>query len=104
MKKDFKIAVTTNLYSKEKVKRINDMWTRLWREAELTIETAEWFTKKTNINIKAELDMDYNEDKFYKSNQLVNATRGWAQGLGYKVNNKPNTDMPAVRAADYHCL
>jgi predicted RNase H-related nuclease YkuK (DUF458 family) len=48
--------------------------------------------------------MDYNEDKFYKSNQLINATRGWAQGLGYKVNNKPNIDMPAVRAADYHCL
>ena len=22
----------------------------------------------------------------------------------YKVNNKPNIDMPAVRAADYHCL
>lgn len=92
------------IYSKEKVGRINDMWTRLWREAELTIETAEWFTKKANINIKVELDMDYNEDKFYKSNQLVNATRGWAQGLGYKVNNKPNTEMPAVRAADYHCL
>jgi predicted RNase H-related nuclease YkuK (DUF458 family) len=92
------------IYSKEKVGRINDIWTRLWREAELTIETAEWFTKKANINLKIELDMDYNEDKFYKSNQLVNATRGWAQGLGYKVNTKPNIDMPAARAADYQCM
>jgi predicted RNase H-related nuclease YkuK (DUF458 family) len=92
------------IYNKEKVKRINDIWTRLWREAELTIEVAEWFRKKIGIDIKIELDMDYNEDIFYKSNQLISATKGWAQGLGYKVNTKPNTEMPAARAADYHCM
>ncbi|MGA1772357.1 MAG: ribonuclease H-like YkuK family protein, partial [Flavobacteriaceae bacterium] len=33
------------ILSKSSVPLINDMWTRLWREAELSIEVAEWITK-----------------------------------------------------------
>jgi predicted RNase H-related nuclease YkuK (DUF458 family) len=46
--------------------------------------------------------MDYNEDEFYKSNQLIGATKGWANSLGYQVNVKPNIQI-ATKAADYHC-
>ena len=90
------------IFTKERVKRINDLWTRLWREAENTIEIAEWFKNKVNVSIKLELDMDYNEDEFYKSNQLISATKGWANSLGYQVNVKPNIQV-ATKAADYHC-
>lgn len=90
------------VYYKEKVERINDMWTRLWKEAEKTIELAEWFTKQVS-SIKLELDLDYNEDKFYRSNQLISSTKGWAESLGYKVNIKPCDDIIATRAADHHC-
>lgn len=86
---------------KENIPRINDMWTRLWREAELTLEVAEWFTSQ--INAKVEIDLDYNEDKFYKSNILISATKGWAQSLGYKVNCKPDTELIATKAADVQC-
>jgi predicted RNase H-related nuclease YkuK (DUF458 family) len=89
------------IYYKEKVPRINDMWTRLWKEAEKTIEIAQWFTQKAN-SIKLELDLDYNDDKFAGSNQLVPATKGWAESLGYKTHIKPEVCV-AIRAADYHC-
>ena len=89
------------IYHKEKVAKIIDMWTRLWKETEKTIEIAEWFSRKTN-SIKLELDLDYNDDKFYKSNQLISATKGWAESLGYKTNIKPHVCV-AIRAADYHC-
>jgi predicted RNase H-related nuclease YkuK (DUF458 family) len=77
-----------------------DMWSRLWREAEFSIDFAEWITQK--ISIKIEIDMDYNEDENFKSHKLISAAKGWANSLGYKVNVKPNNQI-ATRAADYHC-
>ena len=38
----------------------------------------------------------------FKSNKLVNASKGLANSLGYKVNIKPHIQI-ATRAADYHC-
>lgn len=88
------------ILSKSGVPQIKDMWTRLWKETELSIGVAEWMKKK--LNVRLEIDMDYNEDENYQSNKLVNATRGWANSLGYKVNIKPHGQI-ATRAADYHC-
>ena len=79
---------------------IRDMWTRLWKEAEMSIDTAEWLTQK--VSIKVEIDMDYNGDENFKSHKLISAAKGWANSLGYKVNVKPNNQI-ATRAADYHC-
>ena len=88
------------ILSKTNVKQITDMWTRLWKEAELSVDTAEWLTQK--VSVKVEIDMDYNEDESFKSNKLISAAKGWANSLGYKVNVKPNNQI-ATRAADYHC-
>lgn len=88
------------ILSKKTVSIIRDMWTRLWKEAELSIDLAEWVTQK--ISVKVEIDMDYNEDENFKSNKLISAAKGWANSLGYKVNVKPNNQI-ATRAADYHC-
>jgi len=88
------------IYSKKKVPRIQDMWTRLWKETEDTLEVAEWFTSK--LSLKVEIDMDYNEDEYHKSNMLIAAAKGWATGLGYKVNCKPIGQV-STKAADYHC-
>lgn len=84
----------------ERVNKIKDMWTRLWDEAVRSIEVADWFTQK--INLKVQIDMDYNEDKFAGSNKLISAAKGWATSLGYKVNTKPQC-LIACKAADYHC-
>ena len=86
--------------SKQKVPRINDMWARLWKEAEDSIEVAEWLTQQINVNIQ--IDMDYNDDEHHKSHKLISAAKGWANSLGYKVNVKPNNQI-ATRAADYVC-
>jgi predicted RNase H-related nuclease YkuK (DUF458 family) len=88
------------IHNKFKVDKIKDMWSRLWKEAELSIEIAEWLTKKINVNVQ--IDMDYNVDENYKSSKLITATKGWANSLGYKVNVKPNNQI-ATKAADYIC-
>ena len=88
------------ILSKTHLPQVLDMWKRLWKEAELSIDTAEWLTQK--VSIKVEIDMDYNGDENFKSHKLISAAKGWANSLGYKVNVKPNNQI-ATRAADYHC-
>ena len=88
------------ILSKSNIDIVRDMWKRLWREAELSINTAEWLTQK--VSVKVQIDMDYNGDENFKSHKLISAAKGWANSLGYKVNVKPNNQI-ATRAADYHC-
>jgi len=88
------------ILSKSKVKLIKDMWTRLWQEAEKSIDVAEWLTQQ--ITVRVEIDMDYNGDENFKSHKLIAAAKGWANSLGYKVNVKPHNQI-ATRAADHHC-
>ena len=88
------------IFSRSSKKIIRDLLTRLWKEAEYSIDVAEWMTQK--ITIKVEIDMDFNGDENFKSHKLISAAKGWANSLGYKVNVKPNNQI-ATRAADYHC-
>ena len=88
------------ILKKSGVPQIKDLWTRLWKETELSIDIAE--NIKKSLNITPEIDLDYNENENFKSNKLVNASRGLANSLGYKVNIKPHAQI-ATRAADYHC-
>ena len=88
------------ILKKSGVPQIKDLWTRLWRETELSIDIAE--TIKKSLNIIPQIDLDYNENENFKSNKLVNASKGLANSLGYKVNIKPHIQI-ATRAADYHC-
>ena len=88
------------IYNRFKLPKITDRWTRLWKEAEYSIEVAEWLSEK--ISVEIQIDLDYNDDKKYFSNRLISASKGWANSLGYKVNVKPNIQI-ATRAADYTC-
>ena len=88
------------ILSKKNESLLKDMWSRLWKEAEMSIDVAEWLTNQ--ISVRVEIDMDYNSDENFKSSKLISATKGWANSLGYKVNVKPNNQI-ATRAADYHC-
>ena len=89
------------IYWKEKIPRVRNRYNKLFRETELTIEVAEWVTQQIK-SIRVELDFDYNKDERFWSQKLVSSTKGWAEGLGYKVNIKPVKQI-ATRAADYHC-
>lgn len=88
------------IYTKEKIPIVKDMFIKLFDECARTLEIAEWFTSK--INVKVEIDMDYNQDEFTASYKLISATKGWATSLGYVVNIKPDIQI-ATKAADYHC-
>jgi len=85
---------------KQKAKKIKDKWTRLWNEADYSIEVAEWLTQK--VKVKVEIDFDFNSDEKYFSSKLVQPAVGWAMSLGYKTNIKPHNQI-ATKAADYHC-
>jgi uncharacterized protein len=88
------------IYHKHKVNKIKNKWTRLWNEAEYSIEVAEWLTQK--VKVKVEIDLDYNSDENHFSSKLVQPVVGWAMSLGYKTNIKPDNQI-ATRAADHHC-
>ena len=88
------------ILSKKTELLIKDMWTRLWKEAEMSIDIAQWLTHQ--VSVRVEIDMDYNSDENFKSSKLISDTKGWANSLGYKVNVKPNNQI-ATKAADYHC-
>lgn len=88
------------IYNKQKIKKIRDKWSRLWNECEYSIEVANWLTSK--INVKVEIDLDYNSEEKHFSSRLVGPAVGWVNSLGYKANIKPDNQI-ATRAADYHC-
>lgn len=89
------------VYRKERLNRVRDTFSRLWKEAEYTIETASSITNEIPIKIEA-LEFDYNQKKVTKSTNLIPAVTGWAKSLGYNVLVKPD-EMIAAKAADHVC-
>ena len=89
------------VYRKERIPRIKDIFQRLWKEAEYTIEIAEFLKENMPIQIEA-LEFDFNNKIVTKSTPLVKAIRGWAESLGIKTSMKPD-EMIAAKAADHLC-
>ena len=90
------------IYNKQYIRpKIRDRWTRLWKEAEMSIEVSEWIQNNSSFKVKT-IDMDYNDDKHHFSSKLVSAAKGWAESLGYNVSVKPEEQV-ATRAADHLC-
>ena len=85
------------IYKKEVVPIISDMWTRLWGEAERSVDTA-LYLRQNGVEIDT-IDLDYNVDPKFKSNKLVTAAVGYVESLGFKTRIKPDL-LPAVYAAD----
>jgi len=87
------------LYQKERVRpRIEDFWTRLWKEVERSVEVA-LYLQENGIEVD-NIDLDLNDDPNMKSNKLVAAARGYVESLGIKANVKPEL-LPAICAADH---
>lgn len=85
------------IYKRERLPIINDMWTRLWDEAERSVKVA-LYLREHGIEIST-IDLDYNIDPSKKSNKLVAAAVGYVESLGFKARVKPEL-LPAVHAAD----
>ena len=88
------------LYHKEKLPKIDDMWTKLWGETTRSVKVANYL-KNHNIKVDS-IDLDFNSNKSYKSNKLVSASVGFVESMGFKANIKPSI-LPAISAADMMC-
>lgn len=89
------------LYKREKLPRIRDHFTRLWKEAEYSLEVAQWLRDISAIGVES-IELDYNSAKITESSKLVSATVGWITSLGFNVKVKPG-EMIACKAADWVC-
>jgi len=87
------------IYTKRREPLINDMITRLFKEAQDSIETAEYL-KSQNITKATTIDVDYNEDEQFASHKLIPMVKGWILGLGYTMNTKQNIQIASI-AADH---
>lgn len=85
------------IYKKQVVPVIRDMWNRLWKETELSVETA-LYLRENGVEIST-IDLDYNIDPVHDSNRLVKAAVGYVESLGFRARVKPEL-LPAVYAAD----
>ena len=85
------------VYKKEKLPKIDDMWTKLWGETTRSVEIANYL-KDNGVNIDS-VDLDFNSNDSHKSNKLVSASVGYVESMGFKANIKPSI-LPAISAAD----
>jgi predicted RNase H-related nuclease YkuK (DUF458 family) len=89
------------LYAKQRVPRIRDRWSRLWREVELSVALANELQEKGFPKVKF-IDLDLNPDPRFKSNDVVRAAVGLVESMGYEARTKPYS-LCASYAADKVC-
>lgn len=85
------------IYRKEKIWRINDMWTKLWGETERSVMHANFIQEQLGFRVK-QIDLDFNSDPAFPSNRILGASEGYIKSLGYVPMAKPHLLMAAWAA------
>lgn len=88
------------LYTQERVSKIHDRFSRLWREVEVSMEVAD-FLRDNGIEATY-IDIDLNPDPMYRSNNVLRAALGFVESKGYNVRCKPFA-VSASYVADRIC-
>lgn len=86
------------IFSRKRVPRMRDRWQRLYHEAELSVEVANWIHANTPFRVDF-IDLDYNDSTKHFSNTVLAAGAGLATAMGYATTTKAIA-QPAARAAD----
>lgn len=89
------------IYNTTNIPKIKDLFSRLFKECELSIEIANYITEKTSYKIDG-IELDFNDFKKTKSTPLISATKGWCESLGYRTILKSG-EIIACKAADHCC-
>ncbi|MFK7756253.1 MAG: ribonuclease H-like YkuK family protein [Flavobacteriales bacterium] len=89
------------IYLKERVPKIQDLWTKLWGELERSAELGLKIREEYGIAVE-QIDLDYNADPSYPSHKLLSAASGYLSSLGFNAKAKPDLLM-AVWAANSLC-
>ena len=87
------------LYDRFTTKREREGATRLMNEVWHSINLANELLESGLPRAKY-IDVDLNPDPKYKSNEVLRAAVGWAEGLGYQVRHKGDSPMMTY-AADH---
>lgn len=82
------------IWDKWKIPKEKNMYTRLMKEVEESINIAEWL--KSNDIILTGIDLDINSLDTAKSQRLLSAARGWCENMGYRVTCKPNEQCAVI--------
>jgi uncharacterized protein len=67
--------------------KYKDKFTRLWKEAELSIKAAELIK---DCGKPITIHLDYNSDEKFYSNVVYKSAMGYVAGLGFDVKGKPD--------------
>lgn len=98
------------VYRRDNVKRIRDVFSRLWRETELTFEVSNyvhdalkdvWTGPLHNEKVPI-VHLDLNPDPKWKSHQVHDASVGYLKGSGFEVYSKP-LSWASTYCADWLC-
>lgn len=89
------------LYQKIKHPQVKDMWSRLWKEIEYSMEVAQFIQDKCGLKVH-QIDLDFNENPDYASNKVLKAAVGYVQSMGFESKAKPHLLM-ATWAANSLC-
>lgn len=87
------------IYNTVSIPKIKNIFTRLFKECEYSMEIAQFITDNTSYKIGA-IELDFNDFKKTESTPLIAGTKGWCESLGYKVMLKSG-EMYACKAADH---
>lgn len=92
------------IYTKKRVPKIKDLFTRLWNEIELTQKVADYvevnvFNTDLENNIRnLEIHIDINPNEDYKSNVLFKSAMGMFTSMGYEIKAKPESWVASTAA------
>lgn len=88
------------LYSKMKVERIKDRFSKLWKEVEFSLEVARHL-EENGIHATY-IDIDLNPDPRYGSNNVLRTAMGLVESMGFTPRCKPDS-VAASYTADMLC-
>ena len=89
------------IYSKLVLPRMSSRYERLWKEVELSVETAQSMIDH-GIQKPAYIDVDLNPDPRYQSNTLLRAAVGLIESMGMEARYKTLSPW-AISIADTLC-
>lgn len=89
------------LFYRETLPVIYDMFTKIYKEVEMSLEVAEYLVAN-GVKKAKKIDIDINPDKRYRSNIVLSSAMGLLAGYGYEGRMKPHA-WASSHVADKLC-
>jgi predicted RNase H-related nuclease YkuK (DUF458 family) len=89
------------LFKAERVPAIREVKMKILGEVQRSIDVATYLKYECGIDVH-EIDLDINDDPYYKSNAALTEAMGYVLGMGFQVRFKPD-ELWAVSAANVLC-